>query len=163
MKKVFSLALLMVLALSVASFAKTAPAPAPASSNGDAWAGKMAVGSIGGTPSLVYHFNKDWIGAVGLKYFSATGGSSTTIQGKMDYILSTVGSVQTTVGGYVNLYSPSGGSSTTTVGGNWGVRTMVQPNLSLGIDIVVFNLTSTGGNSTTGILPGTFVNIAYYL
>ena len=167
MKKIFSLTLLMVLALSVASLAavKTAPAPAPApvqaSNNGDAWTGKMAVGAIGAVPSFIYHFNKDLMGAVGVSYVSATGGTSTTIQGKLDYVLSTMGNVQTLVGGYVNTNSAPGGT-TTTFGGTWGVRTLVQQNLSLGLDIIVLNTTSAGGASVTGILPGTFVNIGYY-
>jgi hypothetical protein len=165
MKKVFSLTLVMVLALSVASFAavKTVPAPVPvqAGNNGDAWAGKMAVGSIGGTPSFIYHFNKDVMGAVGFGYATAGGASSTTIQGKLDYVLSTMGSVQTLIGGYVSTTS-AGGATSTTFGGTWGVRTLVQQNLSLGMDIIVLDSTSAGGTSTTRILPGTFVNIGYY-
>jgi hypothetical protein len=162
MKKIFSLTLLMVLALSVASFAAVkAPAPVQSSNNGDAWAGKMAVGTIGGTPSFMYHFNKDMMGAIGGNYFTASGSTQTTIQGKLDYVLSTMGSVQTLIGGYFSTTSVTGASSTT-FGGTWGVRTLVQQNLSLGMDIIVLNSTSAGGSSTTGIFPGTFVNIGYY-
>ena len=164
MKKIFSLTLLMVLVLSVASFGAVkatslAPVPVKAESNNDAWAGKMAVGSIGGVPSLSYHFNNALMGAVGINYLSFTGGSSTTIQGKLDYVLSTMGNVQTLVGGYVSTTSTPGTTSTT-FGGTWGVRTLVQQNLSLGMDIIV--LSSTSSPSVTGILPGTFVNIGYY-
>ena len=165
MKKVFSLALLMVLALSVASFAaaKTASAPVPVqSSNGDAWSGKMAVGTIAGIPSFIYHFNKDVTASIGGSYFTAAGGSATTLLGKVDYVLATMGSVQTTVGGYLNTVSGSGVASTTVFGGTCGVRTLVQPNLSLGMDIVIANSSTTGGATTTGIFPGTFVNIGYY-
>ncbi|HVN66961.1 MAG TPA: hypothetical protein VMT55_01195, partial [Candidatus Sulfotelmatobacter sp.] len=158
MKKVLILTLITVLALSVAAFAApkkgamtavaAAPAPVQSVNNGDAWAGKMAVGSIGGVPSFIYHFNKDVMGAIGGTYFTATGGSQTTIQGKADYVLSTMGSVQTLIGGYLNTVSAPGGNSTT-FGGTWGLRTLVQQNLSLGLDIIVLNSTSAGGASVT--------------
>ena len=146
---------------------KTAPAEAPAPvpvqtvNNGDAWAGKMAVGSIGGTPSFIYHFNSQVMGAIGGSYFTTSGATQTTIQGKLDYVLSTMGNVQTLIGGIVSTTSFPGTTSTS-FGGTWGVRALVQQNLSLGMDIIVLSSTSTGGSSTTGIFPGTLINVGYY-
>lgn len=184
MKKVFSLTLLMVLALSVASFAaaKTAPAqvPAPApvqavSTGGDAWTGKMAIGFVGlpgipvppllvggaGTPSFMYHFNKDVMGTVGGNYYTTGGANTTILFGKVDYVLATMGSVQSIIGGYI-ISASTGGASGTSLGGTWGVRTLVQQNLSLGADIIVLSSTSIAGTSTTGVLAGTIISLGYY-
>ena len=166
MKKTITMILIMVFVLSAAVLAapKKAAAPAPVSSAtaGDAWSGKMALGCIGNTPVLKYHMNKDMMVAFGVNYFTAAGGSSTTMLGKFDYTMGNVGEVQTTAGGYISTTS-AGGANSTTFGGTWGFRTLVQPNMSLGTDIIVISSTSAGGSSVTGILSGIFVTAGYYL
>ncbi|MFA5114146.1 MAG: hypothetical protein WC529_07625 [Candidatus Margulisiibacteriota bacterium] len=170
MKKIIALTLLLACALSVAALAAPkrsftpAPAVAPVSSApaGDDWSGKMALGCIGGTPAFKYHFNKDMMVAIGGNYFTFTGGSQTTLLGKFDYTMGNVGGVQTMAGGYITSTSVAGASQTT-FGGTWGFRTLVQPNMSLGADIILLSSTSAGGATTTGILPGVFINAGYYL
>ena len=185
MKKIFSLTLLMVLALSVASFAaaKKTPAPAPApvavqtSNSGDPWSGKMALGGLAmagpvacngaassfGVPVLQYHFNKDVMGTVGGSYATGNNVTNTILLGKIDYTIGQAGSVMNNIGGFVSSISTTGLQSSTTFGGTWGFRTLVQPNLALSTDIVVFALTSAGGTSTTLILPGAIFAVAYYM
>jgi hypothetical protein len=182
MKKLFSLALLLVLALPFASLAavKTAPAaPAPvrASNAGDLWAGKLAVGGlvmggpitcvgIGssfGVPVLQYHFNKDVMGTVGASYFSGNNVTNTVLLGKLDYTLGQAGSVMNNIGGFVSSVSTTNFQTSTTLGGTWGFRTLLQPNLALSTDIVIFAINSVGGTSTTMVLPGAIFAVAYYI
>lgn len=171
MKKIIALTLLLACALSVAALAapKRAFAPAPAAAPvssvpaGDAWSGKMALGCIGGTPTFKYHFNKDMMVAIGGSYFTFTGGTQTTLLGKFDYTMGNIGGVQTTAGGYITTTSVLG-ANTTTFGGTWGFRTLVQPNMSLGADIILLSSTTApAGGSTTGILPGVLITAGYYL
>jgi hypothetical protein len=171
MKKIIALSMLFVLALSLSAMAApakrvftpaAAPAPVSSAPAGDAWSGKMAVGCIGAFPAFKYHFNKDMMVGLGANYFTAAGGSSTTLLGKFDYTMGTIGEVQTTAGGYLMTTSVAGANSTT-FGGTWGFRTLVQPNMSLGADVVLISSTSQGGATTTGILSGIFMNAGFYL
>ncbi|MBU1867637.1 MAG: hypothetical protein KKD13_04095, partial [Candidatus Margulisbacteria bacterium] len=133
---------------------------AAGSSSSSSMAGKMAVGCLGGTPAMKFHFNDDVMGTIGASF--TTGNASTTfIIGKVDYNLNSINNVQTAVGGYFSSFS-AGGASVTTFGGTWGMNTMIQPNLCVGADIIVLSITSAGGANTTSILPGVFVNFGYY-
>ncbi|OGC11280.1 hypothetical protein A3K48_01995 [candidate division WOR-1 bacterium RIFOXYA12_FULL_52_29] len=171
MKKLISVitVLLLIAGLSVSANAqvkKASPATkalqmqADSGSGSGSMAGKMAVGTLGGTPAMKFHFNDDLMGTIGASF--TTGNASTTfIIGKVDYNLNSISNVQTGIGGYFSTFS-TGGASITTFGGTWGMKTMVQPNLCVGADIIVLSITSAGGANTTSILPGVFVNFGYY-
>jgi len=122
--------------------------------------GKLAVGTSLGWGTLAYQFSPELSGSLGISNTSG-GASMTGILLKVDYALAKSGKVQPTIGGY---YTTNGAAAaTTTFGVVWGVATMVETNLSLGADIVVFSSTSVGGASTTNILPYATLSAAYSL
>jgi len=183
MKRVLTFSLIAMLVLTTASFAAVAPKkvftlssptatervanPTPATyglltPKVVGAPGKMAVGCWGPFAALKYHFTENFTGTLGGNYSTWAGGSSTSLLGKFDYNLAPADRVQPSVGGYINTTSVAG-ASTTTFGLTWGVATMVQSNLALGADIIIFNSTSAGGGSTTGILPGAVITAGFYL
>lgn len=125
--------------------------------------GKMAVGTALSFATLKYQFTKELAGSLGLNNMSG-GASRTGILVKVDYDLAKAGQVQPSIGGY---YSTDGAAAATSgFGITYGITTMVQPNLSLGADIILFSSTTFGGTSTTGILTaggvGATLSASYY-
>lgn len=131
------------------------------SGSANATAGKMAIGTAIGCPTIRYNFSDDLSGTAGLTYSSGAGASTTALLAKVDYNLQKMGMVQPTVGLY---YTTDGAAAATTViAGTYGINTMIQPNLSIGADITVASSTSAAGATTTGILSGAALNLALYL
>ncbi|MFH1387248.1 MAG: hypothetical protein ABIH50_06255 [bacterium] len=157
--------------------AAEAPAPAPvAASSGDSWSGKMAVGAMAvtgviaangisttyGIPVVQFHFNKEVMGTFGVSYASGNNVTNTIITGKVDYTLRDAGAVQNTIGGYFTNISTTGVQGSTMFGGTYGFRSLVQPNLAISGDLIVFAMNSAGGVSTTLILPGAILTTSFY-
>ena len=124
--------------------------------------GNLAVGATLGFASLKYQFTSDVTGSLGLNNFSGSlFNSATGILVKVDYNLAKAGQVQPNLGLF---YTTNGAAAaTTSLGITYGITTMVQPNLSLGADIVLLATSSLGGNSGTSLLSTVALSAAYYL
>ena len=131
-------------------------------------AGNLAVGTALGYPTLKYNFTEDFSGQVGAMYASATGATSTALLAKVDYNLAKLGEVQPAIGLYYT--SDGAAAATTVIGVTYSVSTMVQSNLSIGVDFTLLS-SSSGAVSATGILgagavgasTGATVSAALYL
>ena len=155
MKKVFSLVLFMVLALSVASFGavKTAPAsepaPAPAVSSSSSSMGITAVtlNSLG-FPSVRFGMGS-WDLEVGGQIASpASGTTNVTVGGRAELPLSKIGdSVRTYMAPTLTLQS-FGGTSFITASFLLGAEYMFASHLAIFADLTAFTLTSTSGNTS---------------
>jgi len=137
MKKIILLAMALMLAIT----------PALA-------AGKLAIGTSMGYPTLKLNLNKNIDGSLGAMYASGAA-SSTALLVKVDYNLASVGKVQPNLGLY---YTTNGAAAARTVLGlTYGLLTKVQPNLAFGLDFILVSQLTFAGATTTGLLGAGFV------
>ncbi|MDI6731843.1 MAG: hypothetical protein QME05_04615 [Candidatus Margulisbacteria bacterium] len=160
MKKISVLLIVIIAIMGSAAFAaaKTmvkvpAASAAPAES-------KLAITSWGGLGGLSYAFNDQISAMLGANYTTTAGVGFYGLVIKADYNLVKVGKLQTNMGVYYTTISTG---VTGTLGLTFGVETMVQSNLLLGMDFILANQTNTLGVATSAILPATAVIVSYYL
>ena len=144
MKKVLLTVLIVVFALTVASYA-----------------GNLSIGTWGGAATLGYDFTDAVSVSVGSYYAHAT----TTTYGlllKADYDLAKLDDVQTEIGFY---YLTTSAGSAGQIGLTYGIETMIKDNLSLGADFILADSTSysSGATSLTRVLPVVAITAALYI
>ena len=157
MKKVFLIALAIVLALSSTGFAAVLNAKA-----GDS--GKLGVGFWGGIPTLRYNFSNSTQGQLGLSFTSGGGASSTTLLLGADTNVAKISGNAVNLGGAFYLTSAAGGSAWTAAL-TCGVDAMIAPSVVLELKVYPISLSgaSGGGSTTVGILSFTTVGAHLYL
>ena len=120
-------------------------------------AGNLSVGTLGATPILGFMLNENIGAAIGGTYNSTA--STYTYLIALSYNLAKVGEVQTSVGLAYASGNAAAQQSTTSL--SWGVGTLVQPNLGIGLDFILAS--SQSPVAATSILPAASLKVAYIL
>lgn len=124
-------------------------------SSAQAW----MVGDWGGWAVVGNQLTKSIDGYVGYSFINPTNWYLV----KVDCNLAKINKVQTKAGLDYQGSSTSGGLSTSQLSLTWGISTMVQPNMSVGADLVLAAYHMTTGTNTVDILPAAMVNAMLYL
>lgn len=157
MKKILLLVLVILISTACIAQAATKVAVPVKASSAES---KLAITSWGGLGGLSYDFNDQISAMVGANYTSTAGTGVFGVIVKADYNLFKVGKIQNNMGLY---YTTLSSGATGTLGLTYGVETMVQPNLLLGMDFILVSQNTTGGFSTTSILPATALMLSFYI